>query len=103
MSSAREVLLQQVIDLAQVCGWRCYHPRPARTLRGWKTALQGSPGYVDLTLCRPPRLIMAEIKRPGDAPTMDQRLWLEQLAQVPGVEVFLWFPKDWDSIIQVLR
>jgi hypothetical protein len=104
MPTAREILLQQVLDLAEWCGWRCYHQRPARTLHGgWKTALMGSPGFPDLTMVRPPRLIMAEIKSPGDKPTADQQAWLDELVGVPGIEAYCWWPKDWDQIVTILQ
>ena len=58
---------------------------------------------MDLTAVRPPRLILAEVKSPWDRLTPDQREWLAQLAQVPGIEVYLWYPKDWQTIVQVLQ
>ena len=39
-----EQLLTAVMDLAKFAGWRVTHFRPARTGRGWRTAVQGDNG-----------------------------------------------------------
>lgn len=100
---SEEEFLQQVLELARWCGWRVHHQRPARTARGWRTALQGDPGFCDLVLCRPPRLILAELKSRRGSVSDDQRRWVEALAQCAGVEVGIWRPNDWGSIVQVLK
>jgi len=93
-----------VIDLARLMGWRVFHARPALTRRGrWLTPLQGDAGFPDLVLCRPPRLILAELKRVGGKPTAAQREWLEALGQCAGVECYLWTPDDWEAIGACLR
>ena len=66
-------------------------------------------GYFDVTLIHPRRrrLILAELKRDGEYPTIPQRLWyaaakcLEDAA--PGVVlVRIWRPKDWPEIVREL-
>jgi hypothetical protein len=53
-----------VVELARLMGWRVHHTRPALTQRGrWLTPIQGDAGFPDLVLCRPPRLVLAELKR----------------------------------------
>ena len=53
-----------VVELARLMGWRVHHTRPALTRAGeWRTPIQGDAGFPDLVLCRPPRLILAELKR----------------------------------------
>jgi hypothetical protein len=95
---------QAVIDLARLMGWRVHHTRPALTQRGrWLTPLQGDAGFPDLVLCRPPRVIFAELKRAGGRLTHAQRGWLEALQACAGVECYLWTPADWDAIVQHLR
>ena len=56
-----------------------------------------------MVLCRPPRLILAELKRVGGKPTAAQREWLEALGQCAGVECYLWTPDDWEAIGACLR
>jgi hypothetical protein len=105
MEREREKEFQQaVIDLARLMGWRVHHTRPALTQLGrWLTPLQGDAGFPDLVLCRPPRVIFAELKRAGGRLTPAQRGWLEALQACAGVECYLWTPADWDSIVQHLR
>lgn len=92
-----------VIDLARRTGWRVHHTRPALTQRGrWLTPVQGDVGFPDLVLCRPPRLIVAELKRVGGRLTTAQRGWLDALGQCAGVECYLWRPEDWDAIVAIL-
>jgi len=93
-----------VVELARLMGWRVHHTRPALTQRGrWLTPIQGDAGFPDLVLCRPPRLIVAELKRVGGKPTPAQRGWLEALQACAGVECYLWTPNDWQEIVCALR
>jgi len=92
----------RVVDLARLMGWRIAHFRPAQTAKGWRTSMTGSPGWPDLVLLRPPRLILAELKVASPV-RPDQQEWLDQLGQVPGVECFVWRPDDWDGVIDILR
>lgn len=85
---------RQVLDLAALFGWRVYHP----FLSKWSER-----GFPDLTLCRPPRIIYAELKRDSGRVTPDQAEWLELLGDCPGVETFLWRPADLPTIATVLR
>lgn len=92
----------RVVDLAMLMGYRIAHFRPAQTAKGWRTAMSGSPGWPDLVLLRPPRLILAELKVKAKVGP-DQQEWLDQLGAVPGVEVYTWRPADWDDVIDILR
>jgi len=92
-----------VVELARLMGWRVHHTRPALTQRRrWLTPIQGDAGFPDLVLCRPPRLILAELKRVGGKPTTEQLAWLEALQACAGVECYLWTPADWDAIVRML-
>jgi hypothetical protein len=92
-----------VIELARLMGWRVHHTRPALTRAGeWRTPIQGAAGFPDLVLCRPPRVILAELKRIGGKPTADQQAWLDALHACAGVECYLWTPADWDAVARAL-
>jgi len=94
---------QAVVQLARLMGWRVHHTRPALTRAGeWRTPIQGDAGFPDLVLCRPPRLIVAELKRNGARPTPAQREWLEALQACAGVECYLWTPADWDAVVRTI-
>ena len=84
-------------------GWECMHLRPARTLKGWRTPVQGSlgKGWPDLILIRVPRIIAAELKSARGKVSDEQAHVLAQL-RLSGVEVHVWRPADWDSIVEAL-
>jgi VRR-NUC domain len=81
-------------DLARTFRWRRYHT--------WSS--KHSPaGFPDEVLLRPPRLVFAELKSERGRLKPDQEAWLEELRQMPGVEVYVWRPADMDEIAKVLR
>lgn len=102
----RESELQRlVVELALLCGWLVSHTRPARTLQGWRTPVQGSAGFPDLVLVRGgsrPRLVFAELKSARGQVGPEQEAWLSQLRQA-GAEVYVWRPADWPAIEALLR
>jgi len=110
---------QQVTELAEMRGWEWFHPRPGRTLNGWRTPGSGTmaKGWPDLVLVRAGdrRLIFAELKRDAGRTTDDQERVMELLDRldtahgwislpgVPRVETHVWRPRDWDEIEAALR
>ena len=94
---------RQVLELAKVFGWRTMHQRPARTAKGWRTAVQGDGvGWPDLVLVRGGRLIFAELKVGNRGLTPMQAVWLDALDRV-GADVYVWRPENWDLIERTLR
>lgn len=91
-----------VVELAQLRGWLVMHTRPARTNGGWKTPLQGDAGYPDLTLCRPPRVLILELKSGRGRLRPEQERWLLRLKQCPGVEAHVLRPSDWPEVERLL-
>lgn len=85
--------LQQVVTLAKICGWKHYHT--------W-TSIHSPRGMPDLILCRPPRLVFAELKTMKGKLSEYQVEWMDILADTPHSEVFLWRPNSWDVIQAVL-
>ncbi len=86
-------LQQSIMTAARGCGWLVHHQT---------VALYSAAGMPDLVLCRPPRLIIAELKSDKGTPTEAQQLWLDTLAQVPGVEVHLWRPANLEEAYKTL-
>lgn len=87
--------------------WRDHTVIPFARFRGWKVYFtwrsKNSPsGWPDLALCRPPRLILAELKAADGIVSPAQRGWLDVLEACPGVEVFVWCPADWPMIEAIL-
>jgi hypothetical protein len=96
-------LLSSVIDLAHVYHWRVAHFRPAKTDKGWRTAVQGDgKGFPDLVLVRPPRVVVMELKGKKAVVRNEQLIWLKEFAQC-NVEAFVFSPDDWDEIRGVLK
>ncbi|OYT69750.1 MAG: hypothetical protein CFK49_12130 [Armatimonadetes bacterium JP3_11] len=103
-SPAERDFQARVVALARLTGWRVYHSRPAQYGNGrWHTPLQGDAGLPDLILCKPPRLIFAELKSERGRVRAEQQAWLDALRQCNGVEVYLWRPSDWDAIVETLK
>ena len=95
--------LSQVVDLAHLCGWKVHHSRPARTAKGWCTPIQGDAGFPDLVLCRPPYIILAELKSETGKLSPAQQDWVAALEVSTSADVRVWRPSDWDEIVRVLR
>lgn len=87
----------QVIALFQLNGWRVCHFRPAKTAKGWRTALQGDAGFGDIVAAKKGRKIMAELKVGRNIASLEQMQWLWAW----GKDAFLWYPADWDKIVAV--
>jgi len=115
----------RIIDYAHVCGWKVAHFRPARTEKGWRTAVSADgAGFPDLLMTRKGRMFVAELKSQKAELTDNQLMWQSEMQEVQGyarrfplggqtttsdmvepVRYFVWRPSDWDSgmIEEVLR
>jgi hypothetical protein len=86
--------MAQVVELAGIFGWETYHP--------W-LSIHSPRGWPDLALCRPPRLVLAELKSENGKTTEAQRWWLHLLGACDGVETYLWRPADLETVKAVLQ
>ena len=95
---SEDQLKAAVIELAELLGWRVF------TIRNSKRAVVQSrtgKGWPDLALCRPPRLLLVELKSAQGRPTPEQHEWLCALSDCEGVETALWRPQQWtDATIE---
>ena len=103
MSTARIVLdatlseeefQTQIIEYAELNGWRCYHNRDSR---------RSNPGWPDLTLVRGKELIFLEVKSAKGTTTRDQDAWLAALKDVERVGAWAVWPADWEKVEGALR
>lgn len=95
-------LLDAVVGVAHLYGWRCAHFRPAKTAHGWRTPVQfDAKGWPDLVLVRGHRMIAAELKSDSGHVTAEQEQWLADFAGA-GLEAYVWRPGDLQSIAEVL-
>ena len=86
---------RQVIDLAKLLHYKVYFT--------WNS-FHSPTGFPDLVLTRPSdgRLIFAELKASGGTLTDAQREWLDAL-RVTKAEAYLWFPSNFDDIVETLK
>lgn len=85
---------QKVIDLARLQGWKVYHTYDSR---------RSEPGFPDLVLVKPGKLVFAECKTDSGKPTEAQKEWLIALAESSHPECYLFKPANWDKIETLLQ
>src|SRR5262249_28129373 len=93
----------QVLQLAALYRWRCYHARAGRTARGWRTPVQGkgAAGFPDLVLCRGEMVLFVELKSDQGRTTPEQDRWLQGL-RAAGQQAAVWRPRDFAAIQHIL-
>ena len=64
-------LQRNIIELAEMLGYRCYHVAKVKGHLRARTSL----GFPDLVMVKAPRLIFAELKAPGKYLTPEQKAW----------------------------
>jgi len=85
--------MDSIVELARNTGWLVYHPYDSR---------RSEPGFPDLVMTKPKRLVIAEIKTEKGKTSPAQDKWLETLRTARGVKVKLWRPSDWPEIERTL-
>ena len=90
-----------VIDAAMKLGWQVHAERPARTAKGWRTAIQGDSGFPDLVLCRG-RVLFRELKSERGVLSEAQIEWHERLLAA-GADWAVWRPSMMDGIVEELQ
>src|SRR5688572_18923057 len=92
-----------VLQLAAALNWVTCHFRPARTDKGWRTAVQGmGVGFPDLVLVRPPRLVFADVQAGRGKRSPAQQVWLGLPSKVAGVETYVWRPSERGAVVALL-
>ena len=88
---------QAIIEYAQARGWLVHAERTARSDKGWRTPVQGDPGFPDLVLARREKVVIAELKTQKGVLKPNQRRW------VWATDCYVWRPSDWPQIEEVLK
>lgn len=95
---------RQIIQLAQLRGWRVAGFRPAQNRRGkWATHMDGHVGFPDLFLVKDGRALALELKVGTRKATDEQLKWLGMLADVPGIWADVIYPSDWEWLEEKLK
>lgn len=87
-------LLHTVTRLADAFGWIWHHSNDSRL---------ATAGLPDLVMVKAPRVIFAELKKQDGRMRAEQLVWIEELKQCAGVEMYVWRPSDLAAIEEVLR
>lgn len=89
------VFQSHVTTFAKQMGWMVYHTHNSQ---------RSEPGFPDLVMIRPPRVVVAELKRVTGKVTPDQEKWLAAFRRIEHLKdsVFVWRPTDWPAIETVL-
>lgn len=85
--------MAQVVALAKMFGWLCYHTHDSRRCE---------PGFPDLVLARGRQIIFVELKVKGNRATAAQKRWMDTLRGC-GADYRLWRPEDWSEIEWTLK
>jgi len=96
-------LQQNIIELANLLGWRAAHFRPALCKVGgrmvYRTAVSGQgKGFPDLVLARSGRVLFIEVKSSKGRLSPEQQEWLDVLPNS-----YCWRPEDWERIVEILN
>jgi len=94
-----------VIDAARLLGWLPAHFRPARTAKGWRTAVQGDgKGFPDFVLAHAGagRVWFVELKLDKAKLTREQILWGETLVRAGAVYRTVYCPSGLPMFLQDL-
>lgn len=102
LERVRERDLQNaIVEFARLRGWLVHHARPARTQRGYRTPIQGDPGFPDLVLARAGELVFIELKSARGRLSHDQKRWFSTLERA-GARIYLARPQNLDEILKIL-
>jgi hypothetical protein len=97
-----------VVELAALLQWRVFHDKATNAPRRCPKCKEpirlprNVPGFPDLLLVKDGRLIVAELKSETGQVSKAQALWLAAFSLVPGIEVAIWRPTQWDEIKRTL-
>lgn len=98
---SEELLVHTLLDAFSRHGWLVCHFRPARTAKGWRTAVQGHVGMPDIIAVHPSRgVAFIEAKSSSGRLSHEQRIWgsvLDRLAAIGLVTYLVVRPADWLS------
>lgn len=93
-----------IIEYAQARGWKVHAERPARSDKGWRTAIQGDAGFPDLVLARNGQIFVLELKGQNGRVSDAQEKWIAAISPLmvllPVARVVR--PSDWPWIEEVL-
>lgn len=100
LTESERAFQERVVQLAQLCGWKIYHPPdnvPVTAKSGARYVQNIKAGWPDLVLARPPELIMWELKTEKGRVSAEQEAWIDVLHRC-GIEVRIIRPSDFGYV-----
>jgi len=95
MATTESQLREQIRDLCKTFGWKFYFT--------W-SSIHSPRGMPDLILCKPPRLVFAELKTEKGKVSPHQQEWIDLLNECGGnVECYVIRPSQIEWFAGVLR
>lgn len=88
-----------VIKIAEVKGWKYYHPPDNRPVNGRIQKVVS--GFPDLCLVKNGKMIFAELKREKGIVSPEQQAWIMAI-KACGIDVYIWRPSDVHAIVEIL-
>jgi hypothetical protein len=92
----------KVEDLAREAGWKVQHSYRGKAGKGGAWRTNAAVGFPDLLLLKAGRLVVLELKMPGNEPTDEQNEWLALFQTVAGCEAYAVWPAHWEHIVDLL-
>jgi hypothetical protein len=91
-SPTEKQFMAQVLKLAGLYRWKCYHTFDSR---------HSANGFPDLVLVRD-RVIFAELKTAAGRVTPAQQYWIQAIREA-GCDCYIWRPENWPDIEHELK
>lgn len=89
---------------AESHGWKCHYMyRSAQKLADGSYRGMGTAGWPDVIAVRGPEMLAIECKTEKGAVRPEQQEWLTALAEVEGIDTYLWRPRDAAEILERLK
>ena len=87
---------RKVLFLLKINGWQTHH-----TFRSTEVNPKGFP---DILAWKPSlgRMLFAELKSNTGRLTSEQKEVIAGLAQISTIETYVWYPKDWELIHEII-
>jgi hypothetical protein len=92
-----------VIRTLRQNGWRVHAERPAFSKKGYRTPIQGDPGFPDIIALHDEvnYCLVIENKSKKGTLSPDQEKWVIAFARIPGVKVLVLRPDEKEKIEKI--
>lgn len=81
-----------IMRVAKKHNWLSYHTHNSR---------RSAAGWPDRVFCKPPKLLIVELKIEGEKVKAAQLVWLTAL-RACGIDARTWWPSQWAEILETL-